>query len=241
MELLIVHEEQLEKERGQADSSSEDEGEILSDYGNSNEEEYENQHTITRDLEMLTERLNSLRRRNMCLTRSPKDDSTSSSRRLPPLEISCYKCKNFGHYITDCPAWEMDVKPSRKWNALNCTGFKHADRHTKLTKKNDSASTSSSMRPVTDTNPNAVIESNMKRISKLAGAYAGMTMDSEDEISESESDEENEFDRESGHGHAFVAHASSTSSIYFDSDSSDVEAPAFCFMAKASRDQVSPK
>ena len=38
MELLIVHEEQLEKERGQADSSSEEEGEILSDYGSSNEE-----------------------------------------------------------------------------------------------------------------------------------------------------------------------------------------------------------
>jgi hypothetical protein len=72
----------------------------------------------------------------------------------------------------------MDVKPSRRWNALNCTGFKCADRHTKLMKKNDSASTSSTMRPVTDTNPNTVIESNMKRISKLAGAFARVTMDS---------------------------------------------------------------
>ena len=85
-------------------------------------------------------------------------------------------------------------------------------------KKSDSASTSSSMRPVTDTNPNAVIESNMNMISKLAGAYAGMTMDSKEEISESESDDDNEFCNEQGYGHALVAHASSTSSIYFDSD-----------------------
>ena len=122
--------------------------------------------------------------------------------------------KAFGHYISDCPAWEIDVKPSRNWNALKCTRYKREDRHTKLTKKNDSASTSSSMRPVTDANPHAVIESNMKRISKLAGAYAGMTMDSEEEISESESDD-NEFSNEQGCGHALVTYASSTSSIYF--------------------------
>jgi hypothetical protein len=103
MEILIVHEQQLEKERGQADSSIEVEGEILSDYGSSNEEDYEHQHTITRDLETLAERLNSFRRQNPCLSRSPEDDSISSSRRLLHLEISCYKCKNFAHYITNYP------------------------------------------------------------------------------------------------------------------------------------------
>ena len=130
---------------------------------------------------------------------------------------------------------------SRRWNTLHCSGFKRADRHTKLMKKNQIPSTSSSSRPVTDINFNTLIESNMKQISKLAGAYAGMTMDSDDEISESESDEDDESDEQLGCGHAFVAHASTTSSIYFDSDSSDDEAPAFCFLAKASRDQVSPK
>lgn len=100
MKLLNAQEEEFEKE--QSDSSSEEEGEILSNYGSSNEEEYENQHTITRDLDALTERLNELRRHNMCLARSDKEES-GQSRRLPPLDICCYKCKSFGHYIIDCP------------------------------------------------------------------------------------------------------------------------------------------
>ena len=55
--------------------SSEGEGEILSHYGSSQEEEdIENQHTITKELEMLTERLSDLRRQNLCLTNDDEFD-----------------------------------------------------------------------------------------------------------------------------------------------------------------------
>src|SRR6266566_103778 len=57
MTLLTSHEEKMELENGQQESSSESEGEVLSHYGSSQEEDVDNQHSITRELEMLTERL----------------------------------------------------------------------------------------------------------------------------------------------------------------------------------------
>ena len=52
MTLLSIHEEKMELENADQESSSKSEGEILSNYGSSQEEEdVENQHTITRELE----------------------------------------------------------------------------------------------------------------------------------------------------------------------------------------------
>jgi len=116
MTLLSLHEEKMELENADQESSSEGEGEILSHYGSSQEEEeedVENQHTITRELEMLTERLGDLRRQNLCLTNDDEVDLPESSRKLPPKEMKCFKCKQFGHLIADCPCWE---KPSKDGN-----------------------------------------------------------------------------------------------------------------------------
>ena len=54
MVLLSIHEEKMELENGDQESSSKSQGEILSHYGSSQEEDVENQCTITRELEMLT-------------------------------------------------------------------------------------------------------------------------------------------------------------------------------------------
>ena len=116
------------------------------------------------------------------------------------------------------------------------------DRHTKLSKKNESFS-SSSKRPVTDVQAKATIESNMKRISQLTRVCAEMNMESKDETSESESEDE-EPHRSLGRGNAFVACESSEKSLESDTDddaSSDDEPIAFCLMAKSSKDQVSAK
>ena len=69
MELLVIHEELLGKEKGQSDSSSKEEGKILSNYGSSHEEQYENRHTIIRDLEIPNGCLNTPRRQKLCLSR----------------------------------------------------------------------------------------------------------------------------------------------------------------------------
>lgn len=101
MTLLSIHEEKMELENADQESSSKSEGEILSHYGSSEEEEedVENQHTIIRELEMLTERLSDLRRQNLCLTNDDEFDLPASSRKLPPKEMKCFKCKLFGHLM----------------------------------------------------------------------------------------------------------------------------------------------
>jgi hypothetical protein len=242
MTLLSLHEERMELENADQESSSEGEGEILSHYGSEQEEEdVENQHSITRELEMLTERLRDLRRQNLQLTNDDNVDLFGSSRKLPPKEIKCFKCKQFGHYIAECPSWE-DEKPSNRWKYLHCNGFTRIDRHTKLSKKNEFSS-SSSKRPVTDVKAKAAIDSNLKKISQLNRVCAEMNMESEDETSESESEDE-ELCRYMGRSNAFVAHESSEKPLESDTDdnaSSDDEHIAFCLMAKTSKDQVSAK
>jgi hypothetical protein len=92
MKLLTIHEENMEKENEQPESSSE-EGEIFSDYGSGHEEDVENQHSITREREMLAERLNNLKRQNLSLTNIPEGEPSESSRRLPPKDMKCFECK----------------------------------------------------------------------------------------------------------------------------------------------------
>ena len=106
MTLMSIHEENMELENANQESSFESEGEILSHYGSSNEEEdVENQHTITRELEIFTQRISDLKRENLCLTNDDKFDAPESSRRkLPPKDISCFKCKLYGHIIADLPS-----------------------------------------------------------------------------------------------------------------------------------------
>ena len=121
MTLLSIHEEKMELENANQESSSESEGEILSHYGSSEEEEeedVENQHTITRELEILTQRLSDLKRHNLYLTNNDDpDEPESSRRRLPPKDMKGFKCKLYGHVIADCPGWEG--KPSSRWKYLH--------------------------------------------------------------------------------------------------------------------------
>jgi hypothetical protein len=84
MTLLSIHKEKMELENADQESSSKSEGVILSHYGSSQDEDVENQHTITRELERLTERLSHLRRQNLCLTNDEKFDLPESLRKLPP-------------------------------------------------------------------------------------------------------------------------------------------------------------
>ena len=84
---------------------------------------------------MLKERLSDVRRQNLCLTNDDEFDLPKSLRKLPPKEIKCFKCKQFSHFIADCPCW--DEKPSNKWIYLHFNGFTQMDRHTKLSKKNE--------------------------------------------------------------------------------------------------------
>lgn len=86
IEILISHEEQLEKENGQLDLNSlenlslDEEQEIMSDYGGSTDEEHENPHSIMRELESLTKWFNNLRQENMYVDLSLEDNLMVSTK-----------------------------------------------------------------------------------------------------------------------------------------------------------------
>nr|XP_020198201.1 uncharacterized protein LOC109784009 [Aegilops tauschii subsp. strangulata] len=215
MTLLSVQEEKMELENANQESSSKSEGEILSHYGSSKEEDVENQHTITQEFEMLTQRLSDLKKQNRYLTNDDKHDAPESSRRrLPPKDMKCFQCKLYGHVITDCPGWEG--KPSNRWKYLHCSGFTRMDRHTKLSKEIASLS-SPSTRPVTDVKARAIIESNMKRMSWLNNVCADLTLHSKEEATDTELDEE-EFYKKIRRSNAYVAIESSKNISESDTD-----------------------
>nr|XP_020180918.2 uncharacterized protein LOC109766547 [Aegilops tauschii subsp. strangulata] len=116
MTLLSIHEEKMELEMANQESSSEGEGEIFSHYGSSEEEEdVENQHSITRELEILTQRLSDLKRHNLYLVNDEEFHAPESSRRrLPPKDMKCFKCKLYGHVIADCPAAKRKLVTDEK-------------------------------------------------------------------------------------------------------------------------------
>ena len=68
------------------------------------------------------------------------------------------------------------------------------DRHTKLSKE-ISSPLSSSKRPVTDVKARTMIESNMKRMSRLNRECADLTLESEEEATNTESDDEEFYKR----------------------------------------------
>ena len=65
-------------------------------------------------------------------------------------------------------------------------------------------------------------------------------MDSEEQVSDSDVEEE-ESEEESDSGMAGIACASTPVSNFLDNNSSDDEAPAFCFMSKSLKEKVPPK
>ena len=91
------------------------------------------------------------------------------------------------------------------------------DRHTKLPKKNEYPSSSSSTRPVTDAQAKATIESNMKKNSQLNRVFTDMRMHSQDEATHSESDD-GEFYKSIGRSNAFIAYESYVNSLESDTD-----------------------
>ena len=116
--MLSIHEEKMELENANQESSSESDEEFFSHYGSFEEEDVKNQHTITRELEILTQRLSDIKRQNLCHTNDDKFDVPElSRRRLPHKDMKCFKCKLYGHLIVDCPCWE---RPSNRWKYLHC-------------------------------------------------------------------------------------------------------------------------
>nr|XP_020196214.1 uncharacterized protein LOC109782040 [Aegilops tauschii subsp. strangulata] len=160
-------------------------------------------------------------------------------------EYTCFKCKKRGHFISDCPLWEAKIRASGRYDSSNHRSkgkSKNYDsddeKKTKNFLKKKDSSTSKSSSKSSSKNPSKS-SNNRKNTSHKAKAYIDKEMDYEEE--ESSGSEEEEFDADFDSDMAGIACASSAMTNFFGNPSSDDEYPAYCFMAKASKEKVSSK
>jgi hypothetical protein len=208
------------------------------------EEDSDDPERISKDLALITKHFQHFRQKNQFQKKG--SSSSNSSKSKPSGEYTCFKCKKPGHFISDYPLWEAEIRASGRYDTPPLSKGKmkskyyDSDNETKskkFYKKKESSSSRSSSK--SSKNPSKS-SSNQKCTSWKAKAYIGKEMDSdEEESSESEEAEDSEENFDSGM--ASIACATKPASKTFKGTSSDDETPAFCFMAKASKEKVSSR
>src|SRR3954462_218862 len=205
---------------------------------------------IGKELALLVKRFGRFQRKNS--SSSPKKNYSSkrssdkySSKKSSSKENCCYKCKKPGHFIVDCPLWEVENKSKSSHShfsskshrsSKNYEHKKHESR-SRRDKKSESGDEKKKKHHKSRESSSSKYHSSRRKNSHRAKAYLGKEMNSEDEASGSGSDTGSKSGSGSeSDGVAGLAFASSKAPrSFFTNHSSDVETPAFCFMAKASK------
>src|SRR4051812_48738002 len=206
---------------------------------------------IGKDLALIMKRFNRFQRRN---SSSPKKNYSSrhssnssqhrsSFRNSSAKDNCCYKCKKPGHFIADCPLWEVEHRSKHSQSKSSSKSHrtsknyesKRYDSKSRKDKKDGSDDDKKKKYHKHRDSYSSKSHSSRCKNSHRAKAYLGKEMNSEDEASGSEA----ESNPRSGSGSesdgvAGLAFASrKTSSSFFTNQSSEDESPAYCFMAKA--------
>src|SRR4051812_44980120 len=205
---------------------------------------------IGKYLALIVKRFNRFQRKSS--SSSPRKSYSSkrssdmySSRNSSAKENCCYKCKKPGHFIADCPLWEVENKSKHSHSHSSSKSYKlsknyepkkHESR-SRREKKSESGDDKKMKYHKTREGSSSKSHSSRRRNSHRAKAYLGKEMNSEDDASESESDcGSKSGSRSESDGVAGLAFASSKASrSFFTNHSSEDETPAYCFMAKASK------
>src|ERR1041385_5823413 len=178
--------------------------------------------TLSRELALLTKKFQRFTKKNRF--RNSSRSSSRKSKYVDSVETRkrvCHKCKKPGHYIAECPLWEKEARMKKKKGK--------DDSFDEKTKKKSSRSSKSA--------------GYRNSSSRKARAYLGKELDSEESGSNPDAEEE---ESEESEGVAGLALATTlvSKSIFSTEESGlshvDVEAedttPAFCFMAKSSKE-----
>src|SRR3954464_5060444 len=208
---------------------------------------------IGKDLALIMRRFNRFQRRT---SSSPKknyssrhsSDSSqhrSSSKNSSAKDNCCYKCKKPGHFIADCPLWEIEHKSKHSHSSSSSKSYRSSKNHD--SKRYDSRSRKDKKDGSDDDKKkkyhkhregsSSKSHSSRRKNSHRAKAYLGKEMNSEEEASGSEAGSKSRSGSGSGSesdGVAWIAFASNkNSSSFFSNQSSEDESPAYYFMAKA--------
>src|ERR1043165_1844118 len=156
---------------------------------------------IGKDLALIVKCFNRFQRKSS--SSSPKKSYSSkrssnkySSRNSSAKENCCYKCKKPGHFIADCPLWEIENKSKSSHNYSSSKSYrssknyepkKHESR-SRWEKKSESGDEMIKKHHKSRESSSSKYHSSRRKNSHRAKAYLGKEMNSEDEASGSGSD-----------------------------------------------------
>src|ERR1044071_8187778 len=159
---------------------------------------------IGKDLALIMRRFNRFQRRN---SSSPKKKSSSrhsrnssqhrsSSRNSTAKDNCCYKCKKPGHFIADCPLWEIEHRSkhshssssSKSHRSSKIYDSKRYDSKSRKDKKDGSDDDKKKKYHKHQESSSSKSHSSRRKNSHRAKAYLGEEMNSEDEASGSEAE-----------------------------------------------------
>ncbi|XP_073363145.1 uncharacterized protein [Aegilops tauschii subsp. strangulata] len=123
MERLNTHEEQ-EQEKRDLYGSSQHKNHALkvvadSSFDGNAEEDSDDPDRLSKDLSLITKRFQHLNKKTQFQKKSSSNSGNSESSSKPVGEYTFFKCKKPGHFISDCPLWEAEIRASGRYDSGN--------------------------------------------------------------------------------------------------------------------------
>src|SRR3954466_9053242 len=156
---------------------------------------------IGKDLALIMKRFNRFQRRNS--SSSPRKSHSSkrssdkySSRNSSAKDNCCYKCKKPGHFIADCPLWEIEHKSKNSHSHSSSKSYKSSksyepkkhESRSRREKKPESGDDKKKKYHKSRESSSSKQHSSRRKNSHRSKAYLGKEMNSADDASGSESD-----------------------------------------------------